>query len=100
MLVLSRKVGQELVIGDNIRVTVSRVGGNRVTLGIVAPQDVRIMRGELEPIVRSFEVELEIEADERGLSEAHSTSQLGEVPLATPWVDAPSSLAEMPRHIH
>ncbi|MBJ44837.1 MAG: hypothetical protein CMJ80_16425 [Planctomycetaceae bacterium] len=55
MLVLSRKVGQELVIGDNIRLTVNRVGGSRVTLGIEAPDEVRIVRAELEPIVRSFE---------------------------------------------
>lgn len=47
MLVLSRKIGEKLVIGDNITVVVSRVAGNRVTLGIEAPSDVRIVRGEL-----------------------------------------------------
>jgi carbon storage regulator len=47
MLVLSRKIGEKLVIGDNITVVVSRVAGNRVTLGIEAPQEVRIVRGEL-----------------------------------------------------
>lgn len=47
MLVLSRKVGERLIIGDNIVVTVNRVAGNRVTLGIEAPGDVRIVRGEL-----------------------------------------------------
>lgn len=49
MLVLSRKEGEKLVIGDNITVVVSRVAGNRVTLGIEAPADVRIIRGELKP---------------------------------------------------
>lgn len=49
MLVLSRKVGQELIIGDNIRITVNKISGNRVTIGISAPNDVRIVRGELEP---------------------------------------------------
>jgi carbon storage regulator len=48
MLVLSRKVGEQLVIGDNIRVVVHRVAGNRVTIGIEAPNSVRIVRGELE----------------------------------------------------
>lgn len=47
MLVLSRKIGEKLVIGDNITVVVSRLAGNRVTLGIEAPSDVRIVRGEL-----------------------------------------------------
>ena len=60
MLVLSRKIGEKLVIGDNITVVVSRVAGNRVTLGIEAPADVRIVRGELHldlseevPVARS-----------------------------------------------
>ncbi len=48
MLVLSRKVGESLAIGDNIRVVVFKVVGNRVTIGIQAPNDVRIVRAELE----------------------------------------------------
>ncbi len=51
MLVLSRKIGEKLVIGDNITVVVSRVAGNRVTLGIEAPNDVRVIRGELQVVV-------------------------------------------------
>jgi carbon storage regulator len=47
MLVLSRKLGEKLIIGDNITVVVNLVAGNRVTLGIEAPSDVRIVRGEL-----------------------------------------------------
>jgi carbon storage regulator len=58
MLVLSRKVGEKLVIGDNITVVVSRVAGNRVTLGIEAPDHVRIVRGELQP---QFTVEIPTE---------------------------------------
>ena len=49
MLVLSRKVGERIVIGDNITVVVQRVSGGRVSLAIEAPQDVRILRGELDP---------------------------------------------------
>ena len=49
MLVLRRKVGQTIVIDQNIVVTVQRVEGNRVSLSIEAPQDVRILRGELQP---------------------------------------------------
>ena len=55
MLVLSRKIGEKLVIGENISVVISRVAGNRVTLGIEAPANVRIVRGELRP---EFEVEV------------------------------------------
>lgn len=48
MLVLSRKVGEKLIIGDNIVLTVNRISGNRVAIGIEAPRDVRIVRGELQ----------------------------------------------------
>ncbi len=47
MLVLSRKAGEEIIIGENIRLVVNRISGNRVTLGIAAPDDVHIARGEL-----------------------------------------------------
>lgn len=57
MLVLSRKVGEQLVIGDNIRVVIHRVAGNRVTIGIEAPNDVRIIRGELQAHDQTFEIE-------------------------------------------
>jgi len=49
MLVLSRKAGQKIMIGDGISVVVNRVSGNRVAIGIEAPDGVRILRGELEP---------------------------------------------------
>lgn len=47
MLVLSRKEGEQLLIGDNIVLTINRLSGNRVAIGIEAPRDVRIVRGEL-----------------------------------------------------
>ena len=48
MLVLSRKAGQKLQIGDNITITVLEVHGRVMRLGIEAPSDVRVLRGELE----------------------------------------------------
>jgi carbon storage regulator len=47
MLVLSRKMGERIHIGEDIFVEVRRVAGNRVTLAICAPKNVRILRGEL-----------------------------------------------------
>ena len=47
MLVLSRKIGEKVVIGDEIVLVVKRILGQRVTFGIEAPQSVRIVRGEL-----------------------------------------------------
>ncbi|MEX0676884.1 MAG: carbon storage regulator [Pirellulales bacterium] len=47
MLVLSRKQGEKVDVGNTITVTVLGMRGNVVKLGIEAPLDVRIMRGEL-----------------------------------------------------
>jgi carbon storage regulator len=47
MLVLSRKPGEKLVIGDNITVTILEVSGNRIKVGVEAPGNVRVLRGEL-----------------------------------------------------
>jgi carbon storage regulator len=48
MLVLSRKEGEQLMIGEDIVVTINRISGNRVAIGIDAPRSVRIVRGELQ----------------------------------------------------
>jgi carbon storage regulator len=47
MLVLSRKIGEKIVIGDGIVVTVLEVKGRQVRLGLEAPPEVSIWRGEL-----------------------------------------------------
>ena len=47
MLVLSRRVGERILIGENISVTVVRIAGGAVRLGIEAPGDLPIMRDEL-----------------------------------------------------
>ena len=47
MLVLSRKVGESFVIGDKITVTVVRIAGGGVRLGIEAPADHTVVRQEL-----------------------------------------------------
>lgn len=47
MLVLSRKVGESFVIGDDITITVVRIVGGGVRLGIEAPSDCSVIRREL-----------------------------------------------------
>jgi carbon storage regulator len=54
MLVLSRKVGERIHVGDNIVLEIRRIAGNRVTLALDAPRDVRILRGELERVAKEF----------------------------------------------
>ena len=55
MLILSRKVGESIAIGEDITVVVNRIAGNRVALGIQAPNNVRVVRGELERFVKEFD---------------------------------------------
>lgn len=47
MLVLSRKVGESIVIGDDIEITISQVAGKRIKLSIDAPRSVRVARSEI-----------------------------------------------------
>jgi carbon storage regulator len=47
MLVLSRKVGEKVWIGDRIAVTIVRINGNSVRIGIEAPADMVVAREEL-----------------------------------------------------
>jgi carbon storage regulator len=49
MLVLSRKQSQRIRLGDSIVITVVRVAGDKVRLGIEAPRDMLVLRYELEP---------------------------------------------------
>jgi carbon storage regulator len=47
MLVLSRKQNESILIGSDIRVTVTRISGNRVALGIEAPPEIAVVRAEV-----------------------------------------------------
>ncbi|WP_182867654.1 carbon storage regulator [Stieleria mannarensis] len=73
MLVLSRKADQQIKIGDDITLTIVRVEGNRVRIGVSAPRDVRILRGELA-VEPSEEQQVEYELSEREFAFAHQSA--------------------------
>jgi carbon storage regulator len=68
MLVLSRKQSQRIKLGDSIVITVVRVAGDKVRLGIDAPRDMLVLRDELEPHeaahLQEGSVEVEVTAGE------------------------------------
>lgn len=49
MLVLSRKESQRIRLGDSIVVTIVKISGDKVRVGIEAPSDILVLRDELEP---------------------------------------------------
>lgn len=57
MLILKRKIGEELKINSNITLKVLSISDNQVKIGIVAPSDVEIYRAELLDKVRSNIIE-------------------------------------------
>lgn len=52
MLILTRRIGEVLTIGDNITVTVLSVKGNQVRLGVAAPKEVPVHRQEVYDRIR------------------------------------------------
>jgi carbon storage regulator CsrA len=71
MLVLSRKVNEQIVIGDQIRITVVSIRGNQVRIGFEAPPNVPILREELLSSREPAEVLVDAES-RRSLRADHS----------------------------
>ena len=53
MLILTRRIGETLIIGDDVVVTVLGVKGNQVRIGVKAPKDVSVHREEIFDRIRS-----------------------------------------------
>ncbi|MEM8943976.1 MAG: carbon storage regulator [Planctomycetota bacterium] len=56
MLVVSRKVGERILIGDKIAVTVVKIGNGGVRIGVEAPQEMAIVREELSEQLKRAEL--------------------------------------------
>jgi carbon storage regulator len=80
MLVLTRKVGQQIRIGDQIVLTIVRTQGQNVRVGIQAPRSVSIVRGELAPLAGSQGSTSAGRPDARRPLEA--SGDTGDVPVA------------------
>jgi carbon storage regulator len=61
MLVLSRKMSERILIGDEISITIVRIGPNSVRIGVEAPRNMSVVRSELCPL---GSVQEEVAADD------------------------------------
>ena len=73
MLVLSRKSGQQIVIADNIVITVVEIRSDRVRLGIEAPREIPVHRKEVFEAIEQAEREEASGASDRGACGAKPT---------------------------
>jgi carbon storage regulator len=70
MLVLTRKPGQSIMIGDGVEVQVLSVAGEKVRLGITAPREVSIFRDEVYDRIESEQGRGADDEDDDGANEA------------------------------
>ena len=66
MLVLSRKVGETIMVGDNIEIMVTRIENGATRLRIAAPREIPIFRGELYKAIQRDGMNRNTPADGKG----------------------------------
>lgn len=75
MLALTRKVGERIVIGDNIVVTVAGIKGDNVRLTIEAPKEIKIYRGEIYDAIAAENQQAVVPVDFTDLEQLNSLSK-------------------------
>jgi|GEM_PF-571968 len=87
MLILTRKPGESLYIGDNIKITIVELKGHQIRVGIEAPTELRIYREEIY---------LQILEENRRAAEASMSAEVGLENLSAAWSERRGGEAETP----
>jgi len=66
MLVLSRKLNEEILIGDNIKITIVEISKNKVRVGIAAPKEITVLRKEIANSEKAAEATDNLPANNSG----------------------------------
>ena len=74
MLILTRKSGESIKVGDTVKITILEIKGNHVKIGIDAPKDLEIYREEIYDTIKSHNVMAAIQTPDR-LDQVHSLWQ-------------------------
>ncbi len=61
MLILTRKVNEEIIINSEIRIKILSISENQIKIGISAPEDMEILRGEIYERVKNITINLPFE---------------------------------------
>lgn len=75
MLILSRRPGESITIGDDIVVTVVGVSGNQIRLGVTAPREIRVLREEVYKAVREDQAAANVPHSKRRFEDTNEELQ-------------------------
>jgi carbon storage regulator len=94
MLVLTRKVGQAIVIGDDIEITLVRIEGDQVRIGVAAPRSLLVCRKELLEEIRQENIRA---AEAARLGSQQVLDQIAQAAARPPRPGSPPSAARRRR---
>jgi carbon storage regulator len=77
MLILTRRIGETLMVGDEVTVTVLGVKGNQVRIGVNAPREIAVHREEIYDRIKAEEGQVKEQDQAQGNEQEHDEDQIG-----------------------